>query len=219
MNEHTRINLDEELAGRTPIDAGWSRKKKTIVGASAATIASAALAGGIWWSVAHRPPRLPRTADEAVALLASAKFDRLDEDRQRQYSAEAARLMRALPAEQRRALFQDESKRDAMRRLFQERLDDLARRYARGEDPPFPGGPRQGRRGDGERRPPFNRKDMSPEDRAAMRDKMVEQINEQMAQQDKTGNTQDSGLRGEMFKRRAAQGGGRGGGGGGRRGG
>ncbi|RMH30390.1 MAG: hypothetical protein D6693_00570 [Planctomycetota bacterium] len=203
MTERARINLDEALAAaRTPIDAGWSKRKKIAVACASVGVALAALAGGASYHQLTRPPALPTTADEALAVLASDRFDRLDEERQRQYAAEAGRLLRALPPDQRRALARDEANREALAKTMQEMFDEVARRFARGQEP---SAPPQERRGPREGRPGFNPEDITPEQRAQMRERMVERLNEQMAQAAESGNAQDSGLRAEMMKRRAAQ--------------
>lgn len=213
MTEHTRINLDEAISPRAPIDANWSRRKKSIVGGVVAFFAVGAVSAGVWWTMSNRPPRLPRTADEAITILASSQFDRLDEERQRQYAAEAGRLLRELSPEDRRAMFEDEANREALRKIREDRFDELVRRFARGEE--MDRGPwRRGERPprpEGER-PPFNPENISPEDRERFREMMRERINEQIMTAAQSGNAQSSGLRAEMMKRRAQSGGQRGGG-------
>lgn len=205
MTEHTRIVLDEQVGGRTPLDAGWSRKKKTIVGVTAASVAVAAVTVGAVVYVLTRPPSLPKSATEAVAMLTSEKFDQLDEGRKRQYTAEAGRLMRELSDEERRALFADESNRDAMRILREERFDELARRFARGEAPTF--NPEQFRnRRDGEGPPAFVRENM-PRNREGFMD----QLRSQIADAAHTRGAHEKALQTEMAKRRSQAGGGGGG--------
>lgn len=203
MTEHTRINLDDTLSGRASIDANWSSKKKAIVGAAAALFAVGAVSSGVWWAMSNRVPRLPRTADEAITIIASSQFDRLEEERQRQYSDEAGRLLRELSAEERRALFEDEANREALRKIREDRFDEMIRRFARGEE--MARGP--WRRGE---RPPFNPENVSPEDRDRFREEMRERMKEQLMSAAKTGNAQSNGLRSEMRKRFAQQGGRRG---------
>lgn len=217
-----RYDLDEAMAGRTTIDARWSPRKKKLVGVAASLVGVTAISASVWWTLRTRPPHLPRTADEAMTVLASSRFGQLDEDRQRQYQAEASRLVRQLADEDRRALLRDEANREAIRKLWQARFDDIARRFARGEETPFGRfRPRGGRRGDRTARDP-DRKTMTDQERHERRDQLRDRINEQIAQNAQTGNAQDSGLRAEMMKRVTAQrnaGGGGGGGGMGRRGG
>lgn len=218
MTEHTRINLDEATESRAPIDANWSPRKKAIVGAVTAIVAVSAVSGGVWWTISNQPPRMPRSADEAITILASSQFDRLDEERQRQYAAEAGRLLRDLSPEDRRAMFEDEANREALRKIREDRFDEIVRRFARGEEMergPWQRGERPPRPEGEERRPPFNPENISPEDRERMREQIRERINEQIMTAAQSGNAQSSGLRAEMMKRRAESGGQRGGGGGG----
>ncbi len=205
--EHTRYDLDAQMASlkRAPIDARWSPRKRKIVAAACALSAGGALAGGADAAWYHAPPGMPRTAQEAVAVLESGRFERMDASRRQQYAEEAGRLLRDLPDEQRRALFQDEETREALRALWEERMAYIVRRFARGEEierpgAPGPGGPRaQGPR------PDFQ--NLTDEERAAMRERMRAEARNRMNEQFSSGNAQTGGLQGEMFKRMAAQGG------------
>lgn len=214
MTERTRIVLEEQIGARKPLDAGWSKRKKLIVGVAAGSVAVAALAAGAIVHMTTRPPSLPKSATEAVAVLTSEKFDLLDEGRKRQYTAEAGRLMRDMSEEERRALFAEESNREALRILREERFDELARRFARGEAPTF--NPEQFRnRRDGDGPPAFVRENM-PRDREGF----MEQIRSQIADTAHTKGAHEKALQTEMAKRRSQSGaGGAGGAGGGGRGG
>lgn len=200
-----RFDLDDAISGRATLDAHWSPRKKATVGVATVTIAVAAIGASVWYTLASRPPRLPRSVDEAVTVLASAKFDQLDEERQRQYQAEASRLVRAMSQEERRAMMEDEANRAAMRRLWQERFDDIARRFARGEDMPFRRTrPNNAQRGDRSQRRP-DRENMTDEERQQRREQSRDNINERIASDAQSGNAQDSGLRSEMMKRLTKQ--------------
>lgn len=182
----TRIELLDDGRHRRSIDSSWSLRKKRAVGVSLGAVALAAVGVGIWVWFSGRPPALPTSAGEAVAVIGSARFDRLDEARKRQYLAEAARLLQGVPEGERRALFEDETTRDALGAIMRNRMDDAARALARGEAPPaFPGGS------------PPNLDALPPE----MRDRIRARINEQMAQQIMSGNAQSTGLRMEMMQR------------------
>ena len=96
--------------------------------------------------MATRPtaPGLPTSAQEAITVMASDRYDLLDAERKRQYLDETRRLMRALSEEERRALIEDGALRDAMRETRQDMMDERAREFARtGEMPEF------SRRGEG----------------------------------------------------------------------
>lgn len=234
-----RIDLDSMVKNepRRPIDASWSPKKKKLVGAGAGAVALVALAGGAWAYISGRPPALPTTPEQALAVMASSKFDSLDKARRSQYIAEAQRLMRGMTPEQRRALMQDEKNREAMREMREEMMDEMARRIARGEqiESPFGGmgfgGPRgerpPGERPPGERRPDGERPQRdpnaqpTPEQQARMEERR-QQMEARFAQAISTGNAQSFGLRAEMMRsmmrmreqggaQRGGQGGGQGG--------
>lgn len=208
-----RIMIEEERStARRPIDAGWSSKRKGIVAACAVGAAAVALGAGTWFYITGRTPPLPRTAEEAVSVMASARFDRLDDARKVQYVEEARRLISGLSPEQRRELRMNEQSREAMRVMMEQTMDDIARRFARGEEIDFRamwgGGDGQVRsRQDWQQR----REGADGEERPWQRDAeaMRSRVEQRMAGQIESGNAQSMGLRMEMFKR--FQGSGRGG--------
>lgn len=212
---------------RLAIDADWSGRKKALVGAAAGLAAVGAVALGVWAFQAARPLPMPRTSEQAIAVLKSAKFERLPSARKVQITAEARRLLGDLPPEQRRELFRDEDNRDAMRNLMEASFEETARRYARGEDldairrdmglPGGPGmrGPRDGQprdRGDAPpadgARPPGDGGDgggMTDEQREAQRAERMARFQERLANFFNTGSAQSGALRQEMFKRMRAE--------------
>lgn len=131
----------------------WTPRRKKAAAIVGCALSLLILAGGIgmmWWM---RPPSLPTSVGEALAVMSSSRFDRLDETRQSQYAAEAARLVGQLSAEERRNLFRDNDNRDALRKLREEQEDIDARKFAHGEKPENPlrgpGGPEGVGRGGG----------------------------------------------------------------------
>lgn len=206
-----RINLDEQLnTGRAPIDAKWSVKTKRIVIAVSVLVAVGAISGGLWAASEFSTPGLPNTAEEALAIMGSAKFDRMNSERKSAYAEQAANLLRDLPQDERRAMFRDEEQRDAMRALMQQRMGDIARAVARGETPDFSsfrGGPPRDR---------AQREEMTDEERAERLEQMRTRMREQMNAQFQSGNAQSGALMGEMFKNGGGMRGRRGGGGRGR---
>jgi hypothetical protein len=169
--------------------------------------AAVAIAGGMLLSAASASVRLPKTADEAVATLASGRVSDLDADRRAAWMEEARRLLRELDEEQRRALFQDEETRRTMGDLMRDRMDERARRFARGEELEW--GPPGGFRPEDREAMRERFENMTEEERQALRDEMRRQAEESTREQFESGNAQSGGLQQEMFKR----------GGGGRRGG
>jgi len=200
-----------ETESRRPIDAAWSIKRKTVVSGVFAMLAVGALSAGAWAWWVNRPVSLPTSAEEAIAVMGSDRYDRLSDDRKAAYAAEAARIFQAMSEEERRALRDEEGARDAMRELFRQRMDEMARRVARGEEierPERPAGP------PAEMRERFQ--NMTAEERAAMRERRIAQMNEAMNERISTGNSQSGSLRSEMMRKRFSEGGGRRGGRGGR---
>lgn len=207
-----RYDVTDDLSPRAPIDAGWPKWKKALVGGGCIGLAVAALATAGVLLYNARPVGLPKTAQEAVDVMGSARFAKLDDDRRAQYADEAWRLIRELPQEERRGMLSDEQSREAMRAMREEMIDEMVRRYARGEEMPgFGRPPPREERPEREDRP--NWREMSEEDREAAMERMRSVMNQRIDSQMSSGNAQTGALRGEMFKRRGA------GGGGGRRGG
>ena len=116
---------------RRPVDADWTKRKRIFIGSLTAALAVVALGYGGFVAWQNRPVHLPTSAEEAIATINSGRVDRLGEDRQRQYFAEAARLMRQVPEEERRELFTQDN-RDAMRQVMMEQMDTSIREIARG---------------------------------------------------------------------------------------
>lgn len=212
--------------GRKTIDASWSPRKKKIIGGACVAGAVLVVGGGAWAMAATAPARLPRTAQEAVAVMASGKFKGMTSERKAQYTAEAGRLFREMSEEDRRAMFRDEKTREAMRAMMEERMTDAAKKFARGESLEGIWGQRpQGPRPEGRpERPEGERPQLTEEERAQRMQQARDRMTQAMKDQVMTGNAQNGSLTGEMFKRMGAGGGrggmfgGRGGGGGGGRG-
>lgn len=212
-----RIDLDEAVGqGRTPMDANWSARKKALVAGGSVLLAILAIGAGAWVTLAQRPPSMPTSAEEALAIMRTGAFERLDEERKSQYAAEARRLLGNLSDEERRALLEGEENRDALWDLRLQMMEERARRLARGENAEDLTMPRPSEE---ERQRMRERwENMSEEERAEMRREMMDQARQRVTQEAESGNGQSSALIQEM--RRSGQGrGGGGGGGGGRRGG
>ena len=192
-----RIDLDQQLAhARAPIDAGWSKRKKTVVAAASVCVAALALGYGVWMTIAQRPPRLPTSAEEALKVMDSAKYDRLGEERKRQYASETRRLLQGLTAEERRALLQGEDNEDLRSTLRDQFVDDLARRVARGDEPEIPGFG-----ADARKRQRARWDALSDEEKEQRQREMKDRARERIADAIESGNAQSTGLRTELFKK------------------
>ncbi len=217
-----RTELLQESTVRKSIDADWSGKKKAAVAGGVSVLGIGAIALGVWAFQATRPLSIPETTDEAIAVLSSAKFDRLPSDRKAQVTAAARGLLADLPDDQRRALFRDEENRDAMRNLMEATMDDMSRRYARGEELDEirrgmgfgggrPGGATRGRPGtarpgsDAQRTPDEQLTPEQQQEREQRRAERMAQFQQRIAEAFNAGSAQTAALRGEMFKRMRAE--------------
>lgn len=210
-----RFDLDAAAAdARKPIDANWSSRRRATVALASAAVALLAVGGGAWVTLAQRPPSMPTSAHEAIEIMRSGAYDRLDEERKRQYAAEARRMLGNLSEEERRALLGGEENRELRWDMREQIIDDLVRRIARGEEVEFP---QLGRPSGAERQQRRERwESMSEEERAEFRREARNRARDRLAESAESGNGQSSALRVEA---RRTMGGRRGGGGGGPRGG
>lgn len=134
----------------------WTPKRKKIAAVAFCLFSLCGLSLGAWVMIRMQPPGLPQTAEEAMAVMKSAKFDQLDSLQKEEYLNEANKLMANIPWEERRELFQND--RESMEKLMERNMEEMAKKFARGEQPQFPfGGPR-GDRPPGDR-PPGERPD------------------------------------------------------------
>ncbi|MEM1071245.1 MAG: hypothetical protein AAGB48_02660 [Planctomycetota bacterium] len=211
-----------EFEKRKPVDADWSKRKRTIVGSLAGMLAMGAIGAGAYYGWQNRPVSLPTTAEQAIETIASGRVDRLSPERQTQYYGEAARLLRDVPREQWRDRFEEED-REAIGQVFRAQFDEGIREIARGNSSPQemfrnmwggqrPGGGRPG--GDGARQRNENTENAERERRGPGSQQFASRL--QSAFQN--GDAQRSGLMGQFFTMMRAQrdaGGGRRGGAGG----
>lgn len=217
-----RFDLDAAMAQkREGLGSAWSKQKKMTVGGVCAVVAVGAVSAGVFAMIANTPPNMPKTAEEAVRVMGSDKFDLLDKDRRGQYAAEAGRLLGGLDDDARRELLRGRENREAMRNMMMEAMDQNARRMAKGEEMVWPdfGWGRRGGGGEGREEWRRRQEEMTDEEREARRKERQERMNQMLRDQIGSGNSQDSALRGEMFQQMMRGGGGfggrRGGGGGG----
>ncbi|MFG0258363.1 MAG: hypothetical protein ACF8GE_10715 [Phycisphaerales bacterium JB043] len=188
-------------------------RKKLLVGGGALGVTLVATAG-VLWAVQPSVPDFPETAEDAIAAVQSDGFQLLDTDRRMQYYEQLRSLMRQLDDAARRALMQQLSEQDR-REMREDIMDEIAKRFARGEElPDMRGGGRP--RGDGQRREQWE--NMTDEERAEARREMMERISNEISESFSSGNAQSNGLQQEMRKRGGGRGAGgaRGGGGGSR---
>lgn len=187
----------------------WTPKRKKIAAIAFCFFSLCGLAAGAWAMLWLQPPGLPKTAEEALAVMKSAKFERLDETQKGEYADEANKLMANMPGEERRELFKND--RESMEKLMERKMEEMAKKMARGEQIEFPfgGGPPRGDRPPGESPDRGNRPDGGGGgaeggggnggggrggDPNVRRDNVVGRIADRVAK----GNPQSNGLIGQM---------------------
>jgi hypothetical protein len=101
-------------------------------------VAAAVLGVGVYLTWLWTAPPIPKTMDEAIALLASPRYARLNEQRRRPYIDQMRKLGQDLSAEERRALRDrmkdDETLRRSGRELGAEWMLERAREFAKADD-------------------------------------------------------------------------------------
>lgn len=207
-----------EFEKRRPVDADWSKRKRVIVGVFAGVLAVGAIGAGAYYGWQLRPVTLPTTATEAVAVINSGRVDRLSPERQQQYYAEAARLLRDTPREQWRDMF-SEADREAIGRVFREQFEEGIREIARGNSSPQDmmrnmwGGGRPG--GERPQRPEGERGERPEGEEGPSRAERQQRFASRLQNSFQNGDAQSNGLMGEFFMmmraQREANGGGQGG--------
>ncbi len=193
-----------EFEKRKAVDADWSRSKRLIVGSAAALLAVAAIGAGGWFAWQHRPVSFPETTEQALSMVKSGRIDRLPADRQRQWYAEAAPLLRDIPREAWRTTF-DDADREAAREIMRAQFGESIREVARGNQTPqemfqsmMQGRPRGDGNGERGNREGGEGDGPSRADRqAAMRDRLGQAF--------QNGDAQQTGLMGEFFTMMRAQ--------------
>jgi hypothetical protein len=152
----------QRLRSTNVSDIEWTPKRKKIAAVCLCCFSLTLLGFGAWWTIANRPPQLPQTAEEALAVMNSDKYDRLNEQQKAEYADAAAKLMDQMPWEDRRKLFKDNEK--SMSEIMERKMDEMARKMARGEEVEMPWG--RGGRGPGR----FRLEDRSVSGRGLVRD-------------------------------------------------
>jgi len=95
------------------------------------TLAAAALTVGGYYYWRSMPPPMPRTAEQAIALVKSERFQRLTDKQKRYYHDRIAEVIGPLDAEKRRELMRDnELRREGGRDVMQAMMMQRAREYA-----------------------------------------------------------------------------------------
>jgi len=140
-----RRDVASAAASRTT-SLDWTPKQKKIAAFALAGVAVVALGFGGVTLVRMRPLELPKTFDEARVAMESSKFKNMDDVRKAQYQTEVDRLMRekmkTMTDEERRAFFRNDENREVMQQIQEQRMDEMAKKLARGEKIEFgPGGP------------------------------------------------------------------------------
>lgn len=111
----------------------WTQRK--VIFASLLVVAAmGTLSWGLYLNWVNTPPPMPTTAEQALATLDTPQFKQMPEYRQREYYAQANRLVSALPTEQRKALFDkmrtEESTRESMGNMAREAMVQRALEFA-----------------------------------------------------------------------------------------
>jgi uncharacterized membrane protein len=110
--------------------------KKNILAAVVLVLAVCSLVGGwMWYDKNHRLPGLPKTVDEATAIIASPAFKRLPEGRKMEYIDASRKLFEQLPREERRAFMQtmrdNPQAKEAGREAMAEMMMSQAKNFAK----------------------------------------------------------------------------------------
>lgn len=95
-------------------------KKKILIGLLVVA-GAASLVGGSYYTWLLNPPKLPKTAAEGLALIGSARYERMPDYRKAEYLDRTAQLMQELRPEEHQELRSDLNPGD-LRQFWQQRM-------------------------------------------------------------------------------------------------
>ncbi len=112
--------------------------KRNILVAAIVLAGSGAVIGGAYYAWLITPPAMPQTAEQGIAMLGSARFDRMPDYRQDEYAARVRELIHQMPDDQRRDLFRqmhgNEDARDSMRQMMRRQMQQHVRELAEADE-------------------------------------------------------------------------------------
>lgn len=116
-----------------------SRKIRRRIGAGLLVLlALVVLASGGYYAWLITPPPMPKTVEEAGAMLVSPRYLRLPEARRFDYMHRAAELFDKASPEQKKKMMQnarkDKNNREAVRKAFEDRINMEMRNYVLADD-------------------------------------------------------------------------------------
>jgi hypothetical protein len=111
-----------------------SRNKKILV-VALILVGVGTLSGGVYYTWLITPPGPPKTAQEAMKTIGSARYERMPEYRKQEYLEQAQKLFHEMPEDQRRALWQNGEQNPAVHQAMREmhenamnkRMEDFAK--------------------------------------------------------------------------------------------
>lgn len=92
-----------------------SRKKKIVLISLLVLASGGVLSGGIYYTWLITPPGAPKTAEQALKTIGSARFERMPEYRKAQYFEQTQKLLEQIPQEKRQQMIQETMKDPEMR--------------------------------------------------------------------------------------------------------
>ncbi len=110
------------------------RNKKFLV-AALSLVGVGTLSGGVYYTWLITPPGLPKTAQEAMKTIGSARYERMPDYRKQEYLEQAQKLFHEMPEDQRRALWQggrdNQAVHQAMREMHENAMDKRMTEFAK----------------------------------------------------------------------------------------
>lgn len=110
------------------VDEARLRKRKRIVTSILAVVSVAVLGGGVYFAWLMTPPAMPTTAEEAMAVAKSMRFQRLSPDAKQPYY-DVFREQFGMNQELRRVWREDDELRDAARDMRRQMMEEFSKTY------------------------------------------------------------------------------------------
>ena len=111
-----------------------SQRKKILLTTLLVLASAGILSGGIYYTWLITPPGAPKTAEEGLKTISSARFERMPEYRKTEYLEQTQNLLQAIPEEQRhemiRQTMRDPDMRGSLRAVHENTMNQQMVKFA-----------------------------------------------------------------------------------------
>jgi len=106
------------MTQKLKVEIPMNVNRKKILTVVLVLVSAGVLTGGVYYTWLITPPGLPKTAQEGLKTIGSARYERLPEYRKQDYLQRTQELMAKMPEQERQQLMQESRDNPAMRQSF-----------------------------------------------------------------------------------------------------